>query len=292
MFNSTVLEVAIGMISCYCAVSLIVSSINEGVSSMLQLRGKYLLQGIQKLLNDPDFNHMAQAVYNNAQFHPAGDGQAVNAKDLESLPSYASPRQFATALTDTLTTLQTLPGDMGSAIQNIPNPQLRQALSSMYERAGNDLSQFEAEVAYWFDQSMQRLAGAYKRTIQVWTVVFGLVLAMVFNIDTFHLFKVLWLHPTLAANISADQFANAQVAMDQLSVTSLPIGWEKPPFSWGADGPHWNYGLSDFLLMALGWGVTVLTTLFGAPFWFDLLQKATHLRGAGNKPASTPNTAS
>lgn len=292
MFNSTVLEVAIGMISCYCAISLIVSSINEGVSSMLQLRGKYLLQGIQKLLNDPDFNHLALAVYNNAQFHPAGNGTASHARHLDSLPSYASPRQFATALTDTLSALQTLPGDMGSAIQSLPNPQLRQALSSMYARAGNDLSQFEAEVAYWFDQSMQRLVGVYKRTIQVWTVAFGFALAMVFNIDTFHLFKVLWLHPSLAADISADQFASALAAMDQFSAGHLPVGWEKPPFSWGADGPHWNYSLGDFLLMALGWGVTALTTLFGAPFWFDLLQKATHLRGAGGKPTSTPTAAS
>jgi flagellar biosynthesis protein FliR len=51
MFNSTVLEVAIGMISCYCAVSLIVSSINEGVSSMLQLRGKGKMKGYPRVKN-------------------------------------------------------------------------------------------------------------------------------------------------------------------------------------------------------------------------------------------------
>ena len=32
-------------------------------------------------------------------------------------------------------------------------------------------------------------------------------------------------------------------------------------------------------LMTMGWMVTALSTLFGAPFWFDLLQKATNLRG-------------
>lgn len=291
MFNSSVLEVAIGMLSCYCAVSLIVSSINEGVASMLQLRGKYLLQGVQKLLNDPNFDQLAKAVYNNAQFHPSGDGQARDAKSLGALPSYASPRQFATAMTDALNHLATLPGDLDSAIQSIPNAQLRQALSSMHQRAGKDLAQFEAELAYWFDQSMQRLAGAYKRTVQIWTVGFGLVLAMLFNIDSFHLFKVLWLHPALAGNLNADQFANAQLAMDQLSAASLPIGWEKPPFSWDDNGLKWNYALSEFALMALGWGVTALTTLFGAPFWFDLLQKATHLRGTGGKPTSTPTSA-
>ena len=170
---------------------------------------------------------------------------------------------------------------MGSAIQNIPNPQLRQALSSMYEHAGNDLSQFEAEVAYWFDQSMQRLAGRTNAPFRCgpWCLAWCWPWCSILLIH--HLFKVLWLHPTLAANISADQFANAQVAMDQLSVTSPPIGWEKPPFSWGADGPHWNYGLVVFLLMALGWGVTALTTCLARRSGLICCKKATHLRGGG-----------
>ena len=43
MFGSTVLEVAIGLIACFCAVSLIVSSLNEAIASFVQLRGKCLL---------------------------------------------------------------------------------------------------------------------------------------------------------------------------------------------------------------------------------------------------------
>jgi hypothetical protein len=30
--------------------------------------------------------------------------------------------------------------------------------------------------------------------------------------------------------------------------------------------------------------VTASTTLFGAPFWFDLLQRAVQMRGTGSKP--------
>ena len=131
---------------------------------------------------------------------------------------------------------------MGSAIQNIPNPQLRRALSSMYERAGNDLSQFEAEVAYWFDQSMQRLAGAYKRTIQVWTVVFGLVLAMVFNID-FSFVQGAVVAPdtggqyqrrSICQRASGDGPVERHQPADRLGEAAVLLG---------ADGPHWNYGL-------------------------------------------------
>jgi hypothetical protein len=37
----------------------------------------------------------------------------------------------------------------------------------------------------------------------------------------------------------------------------------------------------------LGWLVTARAGMLGAPFWFDLLQKITNLRGTGPKPAST-----
>ena len=75
MFNSTVLEVGIGLIFCFCAVSLIVSSINEGLSSFLQMRGKYLRKGIQTLLNEP-----AGA----AELHSALDAIARRAESLSS----------------------------------------------------------------------------------------------------------------------------------------------------------------------------------------------------------------
>lgn len=279
MFGSTVLEVAIGLIACFCAVSLIVSSLNEAIASFVQLRGKCLLQGIQRLLNDPDVNHLALSLYNHAQFNPLGNGQATSSKSLDHKPSYVSPSQFAQAMTDVLQTVANTPGDLNAAIQRIPNNQLRQAMTGMYQRASADITQFETELANWFDSAMQRVSARYKRTLQWWTVLFGFLVAMLFNIDTFHLFQVLWLHPTLAENITPENLANAHTALDQLSVTSLPIGWEKAPFELRDSVLYWQYSASQLALMTMGWMVTALSTLFGAPFWFDLLQKATNLRG-------------
>lgn len=283
MFGSTVLEVAIGLIACFCAVSLIVSSLNEAIASFVQLRGKCLLQGIQRLLNDPDVNHLALSLYNHAQFNPLGNGQASSSKSLDHKPAYVSPSQFAQAMTDVLQTVANTPGDLNAAIQRIPNNQLRQAMTGMYQRASADITQFETELANWFDSAMQRVAARYKRTLQWWTVLFGFLVAMLFNIDTFHLFQVLWLHPTLAENITPENLANAHTALDQLSVTSLPIGWEKVPFELRDGVLYWQYSASQLALMTMGWMVTALSTLFGAPFWFDLLQKATNLRGIKGK---------
>ncbi len=54
----------------------------------------------------------------------------------------------------------------------------------------------------------------------------------------------------------------------------LPVGWKDSPL---------NYKLGDFIVMFGGWFITALSALFGAAFWFDLLQKAANLRGTGPK---------
>jgi hypothetical protein len=105
------------------------------------------------------------------------------------------------------------------------------------------------------------------------------------NIDALHLFKVLWEHPALMSQVDATQLRDAHSAMQNLTVTSLPIGWERPPFTY-ADGVFgWTYSASPFAQMAAGWAITASSTLFGSPFWFDLLQRITHLRGTGPKVA-------
>jgi len=39
-----------------------------------------------------------------------------------------------------------------------------------------------------------------------------------------------------------------------------------------------------------GWVVTMVAVSFGAPFWFDLIQKLVNLRSAGPKPDSTTSS--
>jgi hypothetical protein len=53
-------------------------------------------------------------------------------------------------------------------------------------------------------------------------------------------------------------------------MNQLPIGWQRDGAY--ADGVAW---------MIVGWLLTASATLFGAPFWFDLLQNVTNLRGTG-----------
>jgi len=64
----------------------------------------------------------------------------------------------------------------------------------------------------------------------------------------------------------------------------LPLGWNNMSFKNG-DG---NFSFSVLLKCIAGWAATVLAIMMGAPFWFDVLNKISNLRGTGNKPPIAP----
>jgi hypothetical protein len=43
-----------------------------------------------------------------------------------------------------------------------------------------------------------------------------------------------------------------------------------------------------FGLQVVGWLLTASTALFGAPFWFDLMQRVVRMRGTGARPEELP----
>ncbi|MFL6657190.1 MAG: hypothetical protein ACJ8GW_03900 [Massilia sp.] len=254
MFGSTVLEVVVGLTFCYASVALIVSALQEGIASLLRLRAACLFSGIKNMLGDAQFMGLARAVYDHA---------LVNPHAATSLPAYIKPDHFAIALVDAI---QSIPGDLdqlGRDIDALQDSQLRRALQGIYQRAQGDLAAFQGALAGWFDSRMEVVAAAYKRRAMFISLVLSLGLAMLFNIDSIHLFKSLWQHPALAAQITATADPRALEALWQ-----LPIGWQQFP-------PRLD---SQLLLNVAGWLLTASTALFGAPFWFNLMKHTVQMR--------------
>ncbi|MBD2019824.1 hypothetical protein H6F43_06430 [Leptolyngbya sp. FACHB-36] len=82
--------------------------------------------------------------------------------------------------------------DIQTALDKMPQS-LRQSLSSLARRAetrsqrvGNDLSQFRDEIALWFDRSMNRSSGVYKRNAKGVAIAIGIFLASFTNADSFY----------------------------------------------------------------------------------------------------------
>ncbi len=280
MFNSAVLDVAIGLIFTFLAVSLVSSAVTEALASMLKWRSATLLTGIKSLLNDNAFEGLAKSVYNHALVNPRADGKAGTEGEIQTPPAYVDPKQFADALIDVAKIAEDAPASMKAALdQNVKDPQLNQLLKGIVDRTGGKLESMQRELAAWFDAAMDRVGGGYKRKTQLCSFIIALILAALLNVDTIHVAKTLWQQPMLAKTIEAKPGDTPEQALAKLEGLGLPIGWTaETSHRLGQDPLEAAAGL-------FGWLLTALATLFGAPFWFDALQRITRLKGSGPSPA-------
>ncbi|MBV9785847.1 MAG: hypothetical protein JO264_18740 [Acidisphaera sp.] len=332
MFNSSVLDVAMGVVFGFLAVSLVTSAIVEGINSALKLRSASLFSGIKSLVNDPTFTGLAKSLYLHAAVNPRGSARSsAGALDapLKNKPAYVDKLQFATALLDVTglsaasaedaaqapgpAAVAALQAALEARLPGDTNPQIKQLLLGTVQRTQGDIGRVREEVAHWFDSAMDRVGGAFKRWTQLASLVIALAASMLLNVDSIHLAALLWAQPAVveqlklpegvqpaAAPATAEDAAAARTARETAAAdvarflkTNLPVGWPQSHFLevsangqwfslWSASA--WSSGGAGWTLLP-GWLVTAIATLFGAPFWFDVLQGVVRLKGAGPSPA-------
>jgi hypothetical protein len=346
MFGSVILDVAIGMILLYLLMSMLCSTIREGLEGLLKTRSVHLERGIRELLHDPTGTTLASDIYNHplvqslykGEYDPSQirtrkkkDGtvehHAVPSRG--HLPSYIPAGNFALALLDVVARGPSS-ADPGSADGNAPvmnlagirarvgeiqNAPVQRALLAAIDTANGDLTRAQKNVEAWFDSSMDRVSGWYKRRTQLVLFVIGLVIAVLLNVDSFGIAQFLYRDkPTRdalvaqAAAVSANpDFPTQPRSVEQIraSIDSLrlPIGWARD--SAGAlyrvtpGGRHdvrrdegWGKWLGDLLGASGGWLMTAFAVSFGAPFWFDLLNKVMVVRSTVKPHEKSPEESS
>lgn len=296
MFGAQVIDVAIGLFLLYLILSLACSSIVEAISSVFQVRARVLSERLKKMLG----NERAAAL--------ADHGMMVA---LGKRPSYVPARTFATALLDTvvqtaegvphtLLTLRSRLVELRSVEKEATKgkgPQPVQALLAMADQAGGDICDLRRRVEEWFDSSMERAGGVYKRWSQLLIFVIGITLVAFLNADTMTVTKRLWNDAPLrealcsaATHVTAQSATGDSVALDLSGTVTtidsvmkarslqLPLGWHDSPTA-----PRRNFG--GWLYKIVGLLMTAFAVSLGAPFWFDLLGKLVSLRGTGKVPS-------
>jgi len=277
---------------------LFVSALNEAISSALKLRHKALLAGVKQMLNDPAGVGLVADLYNHALISPLAKGTS-DGKISSVIPAYIPSQAFSAALLDVL---QGVPGDIASvtkAINGISDPQLKLLLQGFVARAGGRVDVVQTQIADWFDNAMDRLSGSYKRRTQLMTFILGLIVATGFNINSFHVLSELWARPSMAAAISNPGAAamlaatapaggaSGAVARPPFPVNEWATALQKLPVGWD-DESRLIYQKKQspevYVFFVIGLLVTASSAVFGAPFWFDLLQRLVQVRGTGIKP--------
>jgi hypothetical protein len=323
----------------YLMLSLLCTVVNEFIATKMNLRAATLKDALQKLIDDPTLlsNFYAhgliasnarasatgsqstlQAVVNapsavkNLMTTPQAPAATAVAVTAEQHPSYLAGGTVALALMGVLLKQQSPPvtadfAGVETAINNLPvAPKLQEALQASLLQANGNINILRQSIATWFDDSMDRLSGAYKRKMKWIAMLIGLLVAIAFNADSFNVATTLWNDADRRASTIevATQIAQKplptpgqpvdqkklgdEIKNTELTLRSLPIGWNCPAQTAGGSIDYWACAQQKVskltLVQFLGWLLTAAALSLGAPFWFDLLNKFINLRGAGEKP--------
>jgi hypothetical protein len=293
MFGSQVLEVVVGITLIYLVLSIGCSGVKEVLAAMFSLRAKTLENGVRNMLKNGPNDYTSKLFAHPLIQATAPDGQK---------PSYISARMFAAALLDIVApadatqprTIQSL----RAGVAQIPDTKLRATLLNMIDSAGGDIDAVRLKIEHWFDDTMARVTGWYKRMAQKIIFVAGLLLCAAVNADTLMIVKELWSDQALRSAVVAQAVKKVQstvpadsvnppnaslqqVAGEIREANTPPIGWSQNandvralPSGFGAGG-----------LKVLGILLTSFAIVLGAPFWFDMLNNLINLRLSGNPPA-------
>lgn len=300
MSNWAALDVAIGIVTVFFLLSLIASTINESIATALSWRTHFLEAWLMNVLADADKRHEAETkledFFKNPLLAPLLKQPRVWSTKRTKLrrPSYIPSDIFAAAVfKPDLKTHARSPGKaLDEAIAGLPSTQLQDVVTALRHTAGDDVAEIRRRLERWYDDSMERVSGWYKRRIHLALAVIGLVAAIVLNADTLEIGRTLWVDKTVRAAVVAEAAKLPQSGQNTKDLTtvanqvrgikalSIPLGWK---LSKGdpRDLPH-SPGL--WAAKCIGILLTMLATMLGAPFWFDLLSKIVKLRGSGSPP--------
>ncbi|MEH1775676.1 hypothetical protein [Nostoc sp.] len=196
-------------------------------------------------------------------------------------------------------------------VNNLPNnvpDNLIKSLSVIAQRSRikvgdltEEMNQFKNEVETWFDRSMDRASGVYKRNAKGVAILIGISIAILTNTDTFYLVKRLSRDSVIRSTISQSASqrtdyindSNARIQIEKLlENASVPIGLQNLNQQFELDTKGLNSDrillirIWQFVKLICGWIVSGLAIAMGAPFWFDILNKVINVRNAGPKPVA------
>jgi hypothetical protein len=230
-----------------------------------------------------------------------------------NLPSYIPSANFVQALLD-LAARGPLTGnasapvpqapftatDIRAGIARIQNEKVERAILSAFDTAKDELDGAKANLEAWFNSAMDRVSGWYKRRTQLYLFAIGFLVAAGLNLDTInvtrHLIEdksfrdlvVAQAEATAKSGLPAPDYAKQREALSSLG---FPMGWpaDQAKACAIADGDPAAPPTAETLCwkgwslpqMIVGWLVTAIAVIFGAPFWFDLLNKLVALRSSG-----------
>lgn len=226
MFNSTILEVAIGLFFLYLLFSLLATFINEFFSTVLKFRGNHLKRAINNML---DGNDLGKLFFDRFNDHPMIKSFKKNEI---RYPSYIEPKKFAKVIIDlyenesffdpTNEKIEDVLGKLsknsylGVLLLDYKNKyleftsELQDDIKKQKENLEKLKKSLEEDIESWFNSVMERTAGWFNRYIKAWTFCIALLIAALFNFDSINVYQRL----AKDSNLRKDLVVYAEANLD------------------------------------------------------------------------------
>ena len=288
---TVIIQVALGMIFVWVILAVITSQIQEWIASILSWRASLLEATIQQILGNPAlkdklYSHpLIQGLYtNNGKRKPAGIPE-----DKFALILFEEVINSGVTIADAKNTFDNLKKSVKALKDKGEESEMKNFALSLdtlligIEEKADDathaITEARKRVEGWFNNSMDRLGGAFRRRMQIIAIVVGVTIAAALNVDTGAILTTLWRDPVLrqAVVTQANQLQEAEIQagetpsaediaknVEKLNVLSLPIGWSPKNIPTTANG--WVAKIIGILLSGMA-------AAQGAPYWFDLMRK-------------------
>ncbi len=303
MFGSPVIEVAIGLVLVYLLLSLVCSALQESLEAWTKIRASHLERGLRELLRDGDGTRLLRDLYAHPMiyglFRGDYDPARVRSGFTTTLPTYIPAANFSVALMDTLVrgSMRSEQGKRGDfpteeitfeslrkAVVDSTSlePSVRRVLLLTLDSSKGDLANAQARIELWFNSGMERVSGWYKRRMHAVLLGLGFVVAVLLNVDSLKLASDLY-HNDLLRSAAVAQ-AGSVIKSGSMPQTSVENGLAlvdslRFPIGWADDTVPWYVELARNAPEGLaGWLLTAFAISFGAPFWFDILNRLMVIR--------------
>jgi hypothetical protein len=338
------LDLLIGLSFIYLLLSLFCSTIQEWIAAMLALRASMLEKGLRNMLDDhgkdkvapkpdpddPDAqqplavqvlgNPIIRTLYRDTRIGLRKSVKFIGRVENRA-PSYIAPRAFALALVDTLHPGLASTDDHGKARE--PHDVVKALRSAIVDKkwlpvetkkvllrviddGRGDIDRVRENIEAWFDDSMARVSGWYRRKAQLVLCVIAFFVVVGMNADSLVMGQTMWKdaavrsHVVAAANGAANStppisaggksvtdqtqaLEDAAKAVDNVKTLGVPLGWNNDK-----NDPRNLDSLKGWLGKVVGLFLTFVALSLGAPFWFDTLSRLSRLRSSGKPETPLP----
>jgi hypothetical protein len=288
MSFSTVLEIGLGLVLVYYALSLIVSKITGEITKWSELRATDLELGLRELLGDSgkmDALMKHPRIQNLRPIRLNFLSQGARYYKVTDIPASS----FALTLFDVLLPSEKTDSpvdDLRDAINGLPDGKTKTSLLGIVNSGVQNLTEARQQVEGWYDDGMQNVGLLFKQHARRIVFVVAAIVTIVTGVDSIAVAQSLWEEPSRRAAVTAkvDAFVADNTAAD---VEPFLNGLEELDIQVLWDFEVLPNDIGGWIQKLIGLAITWVAASQGSSFWYDVLKRLRSSSGAATAEAKT-----